>query len=174
MQLGILFYTIGTIPEIILWALYTDKAVLWFGFDEETAQISQSYAYFFLFQVGFGGIGEVVDNFLEIMGHEQWVMWVELGSAVLETLMVLGMAIYGIKDLWMIGLAQSFMAFFLTLLYLSAVIYKGWIDDYWEGLFLTNGLKDRQAVKNMLTTAIPLGISWLLTYGEVSSFDGFV
>jgi Na+-driven multidrug efflux pump len=168
MQLGFIFYTLATIPGLILWSSFTEDVVMWFGFDEETARIAQGYAYPLLAMGFFEGAGEVLDAYLEFMDHERFAMFMTILAAIAESLVVLFMALAGIKDLVLVGIVQALISFLIMVAIISFVLYKGWLDDVWEGLALSWGLNDRQAVKNMIKTAIPMGISYLLTYGEVS------
>jgi Na+-driven multidrug efflux pump len=140
-QLGLIFGTIGSIPGLVIWTFFTKDAVLWFGFDEETANIAQEFAYPFLAATFFHATGEVLDNILEIKGHERFSMWVELGRATIGTLAVFAMAMFGLKDMFLIGIVQAVLDLFLTILTVTYVLYKGWLDDFWEGLAQTSGLK---------------------------------
>lgn len=141
MQLGLIFYTIGSLPGILIWTFYTKQTVLWFGFDEETAIIAQNYAYPFLAGTLFHATGEVMDAYLEIKGHERISMWVELGSQTIATLSVLAMAMMGLKDMFLIGTIQVTVDLLLTAVFVVYVLYKGWLDECWEGLAQTSGLK---------------------------------
>eukprot|EP00980_Cylindrotheca_fusiformis_P019009 scaffold6374_cov121-Cylindrotheca_fusiformis.AAC.10 len=166
MQLGFIFYTLASIPGIIIWSIYTEDAVQWFGFDEETAKLAQGYAYPLLAMCLFEGAGEVLDAYLEFMDHEKFVMVMTILAAVAESLVVIIMAVAGWKDLVFVGVVQAMVSFLIMISIICYVLYKGWLDDVWDGIALTWGLGDKQAVKNIVNTAIPMGISYLLTYGE--------
>lgn len=168
MQLGFIFYTLATLPGLIIWSLYTEDTVMWFGFDEETAKLAQGYAYPLLAMSFFEGAGEVLDAYLEFMDHERFAMFMTILAAAAESLVVILMALAGLKDLVLVGIVQALISFLIMIAIISFVLYKGWLDDVWEGIALSWGLSDKQAVKNMVKTAIPMGISYLLTYGEVS------
>jgi MATE family multidrug resistance protein len=166
MQIGLIFYTIGTIPSIILWSWMMEPAVLWLGFDLETAQIAQGYAYPLVTMGFIGGAGEVLDAFLEFMDHETYAMFMEIFAVGIDLVVIIIMVTSGVKDLVLIGIVQVLVGFLLMILSITIVLCNGWLDDVWEGLALSFGLKDKRAVKNMVKTAIPLGISYVLTYGE--------
>lgn len=167
MQLGLVFYTLCNIPGIIIWCMYTVPAVKWLGFDEETAQIAQGYAYPLLAMGFFEGAGEVLDAFLEFMDHEKFAMFMDILANAVETGIIVAMAMMGIKDLVLIGIIQALASFLIMITIISVVLYWGWLDDYWEGIVLTWGWNDKRAMRNMIMTALPLGFSYLLTYGEV-------
>mmetsp|Transcript_10087 Transcript_10087/g.24072 ORF Transcript_10087/g.24072 Transcript_10087/m.24072 type:complete len:1132 (-) Transcript_10087:2194-5589(-) len=166
MQLGLVFYTLCNIPGMLIWSFYTEPAVIWLGFDEETAKLAQGYAYPLLAMGFFEGAGEVLDAFLEFMDHEKFAMFMDLFANAVETCVVIVMAMMGIKDLVLVGIIQALASFLIMISIISVVLYLGWLDDYWEGIALTWGFNDKKAVKNMIMTAVPLGISYLLTYGE--------
>ncbi|CAJ1949759.1 unnamed protein product [Cylindrotheca closterium] len=166
MQLSLIFYTLCNIPGLLIWSFYTEPAVIWLGFDEETARLAQGYAYPLLAMGFFEGAGEVLDAFLEFTDHEKFAMFMDLFANAVETCAVIVMATMGIKDLVLVGIIQALASFLIMISIISVVLYLGWLDDYWEGIALTWGLNDKRAVKNMITTAIPLGLSYMLTYGE--------
>ena len=51
------------------------------------------------------------------------------------------MAATGYTDLVFIGIVQAFVAFLMMIANFAYVIYRGWLDDYWEGLVLTLSLR---------------------------------
>ena len=197
LQLAIIFYIIGSIPGIAIWSFLTESAVIWFGFDQETASMAQNYAYPFLATVVFEGIDSCMHEFLDITGHEKYSTFVEILHFAFQAAAVIVMAAVGYKDLVLIGIVQCFIAFLVAVANFALVLYMGWLDNYWEGLVLTFSLRvslfyelrgwdvgfsgfhllsmyneclqDWKAVHTMLITAIPLGVAWLLTYGEVST-----
>ena len=169
MQLGLSFYSICNIPGFIIWSFYTEAAVKWLGFDAETARIAQGYAYPLLAMGFFEGAGEVLGVFLEFMDHEKFAMCMDILANAIESILIVIMALMGIKDLVLIGIIQALASFLVMITIISVVLYWGWLDDYWEGMVLTWGFKDKRAVRNMIMTALPLGFSYLLTYGEVSA-----
>jgi Na+-driven multidrug efflux pump len=141
LQLSMIFYIVGSLPGIIIWPFLTDDTVLWFGFDEETARIAQGYAYPFLAIGIFNGINDCVHNFLDIMDYEKYSTVCQLLHFGCQTLVVIIMAAAGSKDLVMIGIAQAFIACITMISNLAFVLYKGWMDPYWEGFFLTLSLR---------------------------------
>ena len=166
MQLGIIFTIILSIPGIIIWSICAKDAVMWFGFDEETAIIGQNYVYPLLVGIIFDGPIGVLESFLEFMGHERYTTFMIVLLCGLETVGLMVAAFLGVKDLLVVGFIQVGIGLLVSLLNLWFVLYKGWLDGYWEGLTMTNGLKDKKAVRNMTRTAIPLCLSYILTYGE--------
>jgi len=166
LQLGLIFYVIMSIPGVIMWAFLTEEAVLWFGFDEETASIGQAYAYTLLVTLFLEGIDECFSEFLNTLDHEFYATVFTIVASIIESIAIMVVALLGVKDLVVVGLVQVVLMALFVLVNLGIMMYKGWMDDYWDGIFRTNGLKDTRAVHTVFITAIPLGLAWLLTFGE--------
>jgi Na+-driven multidrug efflux pump len=141
LQLGIIFFLLGTIPGMLIWSFLTERAVLWFGFDQETADIGQAYAYPFFAISIFDGLDGCLHEFLDIMDHEKYSTVVQILHFAFQTLALIVLATAGYNDLVAIGIVQAFVALIMTIANFSYVIYKGWLDDYWEGLVLTFSLR---------------------------------
>jgi Na+-driven multidrug efflux pump len=167
LQLGLIFYTIMTIPGVVIWATLTEEAVLWFGFDNETAIIGQEYANTLLVYLFVEGILHCLAEFLNTLDHERYVTVFTIVAMAGESLALTVVGIVGVKGLLVVGLVQVAIGCIALILDVAIIMRKGWLDPYWEGFVRTNGLKDRRAMHTVFITAIPLGLAWLLTYGEV-------
>ena len=143
LQLSQILYSVTTIPTIIVWTIWTEDAVLWFGFDKETATISQEYAYPFLVQLFLKGFNHGIHGFLSAMGHERYSTVAQIVYYGLECLGVVVAISSGVKDLQVIGIVQTFLGLVMSVLNIIYVLYQGWMDQYWEGLFLTLSLRVR-------------------------------
>ena len=115
----------------------------------------------------FGGLDACLFEFLDVMGHEKYATFIYLvysGSSTL--ILVIMLVIGGGDDLVSIAISQTGWRVLLSVANFGFIVYKGWLDDYWEGLVMTNSFKDPRAVRTIMMTAIPLSIAWILTYGE--------
>lgn len=166
LQLAIILYTITSIPSVVLWSMCTYQAVIWFGFDEETATISQQFAYPFLLHVFLSGLDHAIHEFLNVTGHEKYSTVVRILYHGSQTLSVVVVVSLGVKDLYIVGLVLSSLGLFMSISNVIFVVHCGWMNDYWEGLAQTLSLRDVRAFRTVLVTAIPMSIAWLLTYGE--------
>lgn len=151
LQLGMLFYIILSIPSLVIWSILTEKTIVWFGFDPETAEIGQGYAFPFLAMAFFDGVSDCLHQFLDITDHEKYSTVVGILSYALQTIALVVMAVLGYTDLVFIGIVQAFVSFLMMVFNFSWAIYMGWLDDYWEGLVLTSGLRV-SFVKSFLMT----------------------
>mmetsp|Transcript_18233 Transcript_18233/g.41998 ORF Transcript_18233/g.41998 Transcript_18233/m.41998 type:complete len:1052 (+) Transcript_18233:307-3462(+) len=166
MQVAIIFYLLTALPSAIFWSFYTDDAVLWYKFDAETAQMAQWYLYATLPGYATYGIDSILYELLNTVGYESYSTWFTVIASCIHTGVVVGLLYAGVTDLYILGLVETFSDVFCLALNFGIMVRRGWLDPYWEGLFKTNGLKDKRAVKNVVNTAIPLSFAWILTYGE--------
>jgi hypothetical protein len=174
LQIGIIFYVIFQIPGFILWSFYMYDAVIWFGFDEETAVITQNYSYSILLYVMVEGINECLLGFFDVVDHEKYATIFSVIRAFIQLGSIISIAASGVTDMVAIGLAQSFIELTLMFVNIIIVVNQGWLDDYWEGFVNTIGLKDRKAMKTTFVTALPLSLAWILSNGEVRNFSKYV
>jgi MatE len=144
LQLSQILYSVMTIPTIIIWSIWTEDAVLWFGFDKETAMISQEYAYPFLVQLFLKGFNHGIHEFLSAMGHERYSTVAQIVYYGVECLGVVIAISSGVKSLQVIGIVQAFLGFVMSILNVLYILYRGWMDEYWEGLIETLSLRVSQ------------------------------
>jgi hypothetical protein len=166
MQLAILFYTITALPGAVFWSVFTDSAVMWYKFDEETARMAQLYVYATMPGYLTYGIDAVFYEFLNTVGYERYSTWFTFIGSCTHTGIIVAMLYGGVTDLYVLGLFETCSDIFLLAVNFTILVRRGWLDPYWEGLWYTNGLRDWRAVKNVVNTAIPLSFAWILTYGE--------
>jgi Na+-driven multidrug efflux pump len=169
LQLGLIFYTIMTVPGVVIWAIFTEDTVLWFGFDDDTAIIGQKYAYTLLLYLFVKGILRCFAEFLNTLDHERYATVFTVVATAVESLALVVVCLMGVKDLVVVGLVQAAIGCIALVVNVAIVLRKGWLEPYLEGFVRTNGLKDRRAMHTVLITATPLGLAWLLTFGEVRS-----
>lgn len=148
LQLAMIMYTITSIPAVFLWIFYTDEVVLWFGFDEETAVVSQRFAYSFLVNVFLSGLDHGIHEFLNVTGHEKYSTVVQILYFATQTVSIIISVSVGIKDLLYVGLVQAFLGVMMSIANFAFVLYRGWMDKYWEGFATTLSLRVSKILKN--------------------------
>jgi len=166
LQIGIVFSILFQIPGFVIWSLYMYDVILWFGFDEITANIAQNYSYSIILYKLADDINECLITFLDVIDHEKYVTLYSVISQCLSAGAIIGLSLYGVTDMVAIGFAQAFVALLLLFVNTTIVVNKGWLDDYSGGLVKSFGLKDWRAMRNAFVTAFPLAIAWLLSFGE--------
>ena len=140
-QLAIIFNFLTSIPGILIWTFFAEDAVLWFGFDEDTAAAAKSYVYPLLALTLFDGTAGVLEEFLEFSGRERYTTFLAVLVNGLKTAGVVATAASGVKELWLVGVVEASIGIFVSISSLFYILHKGWLDQVWEGLALTNGLR---------------------------------
>ena len=79
-------YTVGMLPTAIIWSLATKPMFLWLGFDNETADLAQTYAYMQVLLEWITGIEYCSQLFLDIIGHEKYSTFTIFGQNLGQTL----------------------------------------------------------------------------------------
>lgn len=174
LQLVIVIYNIMQIPAAAIWALYTYDAIIWFGYDEETAEIGQMYAYTQIIYMAVEAVEDCLYEWLEVVGHAKYAAIYSITSKFVEKGAFVALLAFGVTDLFTIGLAGASVGIVVVLVNLTIIISMGWLDPYWVGLIQTNGFNDRQAVRNIFSIAIPSTIAYFLSYGEWELLTVFV
>lgn len=141
LQLALIFCSITSIPTILVWSHNVGVAVLWFGFDEETATLSQRLAYSMLVIVFVRSIDHGIHQFLNVTGHEKYSTIVQILHYTIQSVSIVGAVSLGIKDLMYVGLIQALLGVLLSLASFTFILLRGWTDKYWEGFAQTLSLR---------------------------------
>ena len=144
MQLSILFFVLGCIPVTIFWAFITHEAILWFGFDETTAKIGQAFAIpYNLYQLVLG-TNNCLQAFLIFTDREWYSLKSQAAVFVLQvsTLMI-AVGFANINDLGLVGYVQCLTTLIFVTGNFAVVIYRGWMDKYWDGFAISWSLSVR-------------------------------
>ena len=135
-QIVTVLYTACFIPFMILWAVYVDSALRWFGFDEETVQIGQQYCYILIVDLLFDGLGEAIHGLLDVCGLEQFSTLIGATEEIIASLVLLLVALYGNPGpgLVTVGLIQFGLGIVFLALNIFVIHWKGWFKPYRRGL----------------------------------------
>lgn len=166
LQLVIVIYNIMQIPAGIIWGLWTYDAIIWFGYDDKTAEIGQQYAYTVIIYMVVEAIDECLWTWLEVVGHARYATIYSISAHFVETGAFVALLAFGVTDLFLIGLADAAVGVVVVVVNIVLIVSMGWLNEYWVGLVQTNGFKDQQALRNVISVAIPSAIAWFLSYGE--------
>lgn len=164
LQIGIIFYAVFQIPGFILWSSCMYNTVIWFGFDEETATITQNYTYSILLYTMVEGINECFLTFFDVADHEKYAMIFSVIRAFILAGSLIAMALSGVTDMVAIGLAQSLIETTLMFVNIIFVVNQGWLDDYWEGFVKTSGFKVNPATRVRQTMLCSIAIHFLFLF----------
>mmetsp|Transcript_3310 Transcript_3310/g.9402 ORF Transcript_3310/g.9402 Transcript_3310/m.9402 type:complete len:774 (+) Transcript_3310:3-2324(+) len=160
-----IWYILLSLPGIVLWFNVSEQAVLFFGFDDATARLAQRYVYVVGMESIVGGIDGSIYQVLDVIEKEKYSTWMTLIGNIMSNGMTLGLALWGLDDI--ITLAYYQFALTAVFLFVNAgiIAYTGWFSDFTKGIF-SMPFMDWEQTKIILKTAIPLGVAYLLTYGE--------
>ena len=115
--------------------------MLWFNFDELTAEIAQQYTYsIFLYWIA-ESVNECLLEFLDVTDREKYVTIFAVVQAFISSGTIVAMSTLGVSNMVAIGLAQSFVRITIMFVNFLIVSKKGWFDHVSEGLVKTFGLK---------------------------------
>lgn len=165
-QIAVLISQFLYIPQLILWLFFIDDFILWLGFNEQTAKMGYSYAVVVLFRGLFGYVSSGLHSLLEVNGHEEITAIATVLQSIVESVTILSVAISFHPSLWTVG-----VIFFAidVIVFIGLIIFvrrKGILDDYITGLVGVPAWRNRDAVKLLVQTGVPLSISSILSSGE--------
>jgi len=173
-QIALVIYVLVSLPVAAAWWFLMDDAIRLFGMDEEVVMIGHSYSKVLLGQYFVTGVFHTLFTLLQINGYASQVSLLDIVQGTASLVTVWGL-LHGIEEmnLFLVGVTDVCISFTIYSLYAIFVVYKGWLDAFWYGMTKTFALKNTQAVKNVVGTAIPLALGTLLEYGEWQALTFF-
>jgi MatE len=165
-QLSAIFYVVCYIPFIILWWIFMPSILMWLGFDEETALIGQEYSQVYLFLELLDGVDEAIHGLLDVIDLESYSTLVGVSQELITFLDILFITLFTKPSLYVIAWIELFVAIVFIAINIGTIIWRGWFEPYREGLIGSCALRNKSAVKMMLSTSSSLSLGYLLTNGE--------
>lgn len=165
-QMAILLYTLFSIPFMFLWWEKTEDVILWFGFDEEVAEIGREYARVFIFAQLVGGVSETLHSLLDVIELENYSTVMGVSEDILDFVLVLNAAVFAAPQLYHIGMIHLGVGVLFLTINIFVIWQKDWFGPYMPGLVGSFSLFNFKAVWLMCKTAFTLSIGFLLMDGE--------
>jgi Na+-driven multidrug efflux pump len=165
-QISCVFYTVCFIPNIVVWMFFTDDVARLFGFNETTVKMAQDYARYFVIGQWFGGLDEAYGSLVADIEHERFVTSMTVAKGLFSTCTILTSVLTGpttLSDVGIIEMSTEALFFGFSLVITNMA---GWMTKYTQGMFRTNALRSKVAVRTVFRTAVPLAFGQLLQYGE--------
>lgn len=166
-QIATLMFTLLTIPAAIFWSIFIFDIIVWFGFDDNIATITQAYIQVRVYSIVLSGAPDIFSEFLDTTGFEVFSSTCTVIYAIVNTAVLL---LFFISFDQMNLVVVAYIELGLTIIFGISIILiplsKGWINDYINGLFLNIAFKNMIAVTNLLNIALPFTIGSIFTYGE--------
>lgn len=166
LQMSLLLYVLFSIPFMAIWWIYTGDIMVWFGFDDETAEMGHDFAKVYIFAALVEGIGETVHGLLDVIDLENYSTVIGVSEEVIDFVVLFQTAFFFTPDLYHVGFIQLGVGILFLCLNVWFISFKGWFKPYSKGFFGSFSLKNRKAVWLMCKTAFSLSIGFLLTDGE--------
>ena len=165
-QLAMIFYVLCQIPFFIVWGRFMKDIIVFFGFDETTAEMASKYVWVVLPLDVIGGIHESIGDFLEVIEYEAYTNIFGCVACIIEVVLVwVGLQFYD-ADLVFVGLIMLGNGVFFLLLDIMLLMWFGWLEKFEGGLFGSLALKNRPLLKEFLKTSAPLMVGSMLAYAE--------
>ncbi len=173
-QISTVLYAIMSVPLLAAAWMYMESGLQLFDLDDVAVEIGTKYTKVIIFHFLIEGLYGALFVLLDINGYEEYttLYGIFYGGVELVLVWVLLATVEGF-DLFWVGVTHLCIGIFLNSMFLGSAIWLGWFDPFWEGLVKTFALKNKSAVLNVVSTAIPLSIGSLLEYGEVSACNWY-
>ena len=165
-QLCSMTYVLFQIPFILMWSFATFGIMIWMGFDENVAQMAQTYARLAVWRDTVLGVSEVYSNLFEVVEKEFAVAVIGNAEALVELgAIAIALFLYNgdLVTVGVIGILNGLCFFLLTLAF---TYWRGWLKPFASGMFTSLSFKNRVAVKQVIKTATPLAFGSVLIHGE--------
>ena len=166
-QSAIILYVLCEIPVSVIWGFSIHGIILLFGFSENTAEIASGYVWVYCANEIMFGIFQAFIDFLGLIDREQLGMvfscscdisMVVLSAIVLYTTENTTLTIVGL-----VMLANTCLFVFLTILISS---WKQLTRPYEYGMIGVLSLRNKDVMKALIKTGLPLAVGGLLAYAE--------
>jgi hypothetical protein len=130
----------------VLWSLFTEPAIVWLGFDAETAALGHSYALPYNVYHMILGIDLCLKTLMACTTDREYTsLAMQIGQQASHVLVIVIMTWhpFGIQttSLVWIGWAQVIIGLMVTMTNYAVAIQRGWLDEYWEGFVKTAAWK---------------------------------
>ena len=165
-QLCSVTYVLFQIPFILMWSFATFDIMIWMGFDENVAQMAQTYARLAVWRDTVLGVSEVYSNLFEVVEKEFAVAVIGNAEALVELgAIAIALFLYN-GDLVTVGIIGILNGLCFFLFALAFTYWRGWLRPFASGMFTSISFKNRVAVKQVIKTATPLAFGSVLIHGE--------
>lgn len=142
-QMTVIVYTLLYIPVFIFWYFFIVDAMLWFEFDQKTADMGLDFAVLLLLAELIGGLDRSVHALLDVIGCENYstiFAIVTQVSVTVGTFIVAQRSDVTLQDIGYVFVAVKGVALVLNVV---IVLWNGWLDPYLEGMIGSLSLRVR-------------------------------
>lgn len=174
-QISVIVYVVFSIPLLLMWVFVVGDVMLFLGLPEEVARIGLDYTRVVVFHYLLEGVHSSYSVLLDITDHEMFGMWLEIAEGIISIAAVSVVCVTNPStDLVTVGFLHLVVGVFFFVLTMAWALWKGWMSAFWGGMLGSFALKNRLAVRNLVSTAIPLSLGSFLEYGEWEMLTFFI
>lgn len=165
-QIAVVISQILYLPQLFFWMYFIKDLIIWFGFNDQTAEIGYRYAIVLFPHTFMGYISDGLDNLLVVCGREQLSAMTSILHSIIQLAAILSVALVSQPSLQTIGIIQLVVDIFIFVILLLYIGWKDLLREYRSGMIGSFALSNTEAVKQLLHTAVPLSISEMVSEGE--------
>lgn len=142
--------------------------LVWLDVSSDVATLGGSFATVQVIAILIGGFNDAQMQFLSAIDPSMYSNGIEIMMHASSTAALYAYLIYNRNDATLVDLAwmKCCVALLFIPINITVLSARGWLDLCWVGMARSNALKNREAVKQMLKTGIPLGIGSLIRESE--------
>lgn len=167
LQSAILVFVMCQIPTAMIWGFSMYRIILLFGFTENTAQIASDYVWVFCANEIMFGILQAFIDFLGLIDREQLGMvfscCCDLSMVGLSAIVLYSTENTNLTIVGLVVLANTCLFVFLTI---SISSWKQLTRPYEYGMIGELSLRNKDVMKALIKTGVPLAVGGLLAYAE--------
>jgi MatE len=150
-QICAAIFTICMIPNIVIWSFVIEDVIHLFGFGAKVANIGHMYAVVLLFRQWISGVNYAYHGLLNVIDREKWCTFISVAEDSVGVLAILGVVLTKETTLQEIGLIKLGVSVVFFVFNSWYTVYRGWVNDYLEGMLGSCALYVRQAYFSLYT-----------------------
>lgn len=141
LQMTVIIYTVLYIPIFVFWYYFVVDTILWFGLDQQTADMGQDFAILLLLAFLIHGLDESIHALLDVIGCENYSTVMTVSREIFTTVGVYISASQPNANLQQLGYVYVGVYGIGLVLNVIMVLWNGWFDPFLEGIIGTFALK---------------------------------
>jgi len=160
-QLSICLYVLFDIPVIVFWSFVISDALRVLGFDDDVAEIGQSFAFPYLFSKMLGGVQDCIHGLLDTIDLEMVSTLLNTIGEVALTVSVFIAAWFWQPPLQTVGFLYLAIEGIWLVANVLIISWKGWFRRYYCGMIHSFALKVSPFCADFLEHHFPRSIDSL-------------
>lgn len=173
-QISAVLYLFLGIPALGVWWVWIGDVVKLMGL-ERLADIVSQYTKIAVWHYALGGLFEGYNSLLDVCGYVTIGAMFDIAFGFTNLVILWLSCIYWEGfDLIKLAIVELIVSFAFFIGFTIFVACMGWLSPFTDGMLKSCAFRNMNAVKNVVSTAIPLSFGSLLEYGEWEALTFFV